>query len=139
MIDWILGYYYAHTMTLALYAYALPGGALAVIYGKRTVAEYYNDIKSRAHCIEDRARYEREVAEYNAKSHEFGSRGYIASADVYTPTLKLGHIFWRLIAVVTPTLNVIMLVGNLDIVFEFIGSIADAIWNFFDIPLVPKR
>ena len=137
MIDWIVKFYVAHTVSLLLYAYLIPLLVLAFIYGKRTVTEYRTDLANRAKAIEDKPRYEAEWAANQAKPYT--QQQHVNGQIIYRPTLKLGHIIWRLVGIVTPSINVILLVGNLDILLEAIGRIGDWIWKFFDIPLVPKR
>jgi len=114
-VDWSVGIWNAHTPAVFLIGYALPFVINTFEFSLRTIKEYREDLRSRAEAIE------------YPKSH------------FYYPHLTVGHILARILGIVTPFISFIVMIANMDRVFEWIGNIFRFFGRLFDIPLVPKR
>lgn len=134
---WSLGVFNAHTSLVVLLGYILPFVINAFEFTLRTIKEYRNDLKRRTEASEARERYAAEMNAWNVAGKPLGDRPH--SPNSYNPTLTLGHVLARLLGIFTPFINFIVMICNLDRVFEWIGDIFRWMGQLFDIPLVPKR
>ena len=129
---WAMGIWYAHTPMVATLAYGVPAINNAIDFTLRTVKEYRKDLVSRATAREQRERWD-------AASNEQRDRSDMHYPSSYDPTLTVGHLVGRFLGIVLPLVNVIVMIANLDRVFEFLWRVFDWLGKVLDIPLVPKR
>lgn len=124
-VTWSLGVYHTHTPSVIILGYMLPFIVNASEFTMRTIKEYRDDLSNRAKCV-------RERLEYNKLKN-------MPYPSTYIPKLTLGHILARIIGTVTPIVNAIVCICNMDRVFDWIGSVFDWFGKVFSMPLVPNR
>jgi hypothetical protein len=136
-VDWSLGIFHAHTSLVVLIGFIMPFLINAFEFTLRTIKEYRNDLASRAKATTAAAAYAEELVKWKAAGSVY--RNSPNEPREYEPTLTIGHILARLIGIVTPFINFIVMICNMDRVFEWIGECFSWLGRVFSIPLVPKR
>lgn len=132
-IEWSLGLYHTHTPTVILFGYMLPFVINAFEFTLRTIKEYREDLSTRAKAANTKRAYDDWCL-----ANPISSRN-APIVTGYTPTLTIGHIFARLLGIFTPFINFIVMICNMDRVFDWIGEVFSWMGRVFSIPLVPKR
>lgn len=129
-VNWSLDLFHTHTPSVILFGYILPFVVNAFEFSLRTVKEYHADLTRRA----------KSAKEYEAYIQAVGTNDrLVPRVSTYEPTLTIGHILARILGVITPFINFIVMICNMDRVFEWIGNIFKWMGKVFSLPLVPKR
>lgn len=136
-VEWSLGVFHAHTSMVVLLGFIVPFIVNSFEFILRTIKEYREDLANRAKSAASKVAYQAELDTWRDK----GSPGRLPydTTKGYNPELTVGHILARLIGIFTPVINFLVMVANMDRVFEWIGNGFRALGKLFDIPLVPRR
>lgn len=136
-VEWSMGIFHAHTSLVVLIGFILPFVINAFEFTLRTIKEYRADLDSRSKSADYAAKYAVAVTVWKDAGSVYRDRP--SEPIGYSPTLTIGHVFARLLGIVTPFINFIVMICNMDRVFEWIGEVFSWMGRVFSIPLVPKR
>jgi len=136
-VDWSVGIWNSHTPAVVTFGYIMPFVVNGFEFTLRTIKEYREDLNNRAKAIASEKAYK---DWQESKAQLTDPKGVLAPiVKFYEPTLTVGHILARLIGILTPFISFIVMIANMDRVFDWIGNAFTYLGKLFSIPLVPKR